>query len=100
LDANTGKVVWRSNKHKGRESIGISSDKELVFTKAMHDTLFAYSTGADAMNLKWALNLNYGYEIGPSPITAHEGIIYVPTDDGRIFAVSRKNREILWIHKI
>lgn len=100
LDAGTGKIVWRSNKHKGREAIGISSDKELVFTKSMHDTLFAYSTSTNSMNLKWALNLGYGYEIGPSPITTNNGVIYVPTDDGRIFAVSRKRRAILWVHKI
>lgn len=100
LDANTGEVIWRSNKHKGREAIGISSDKELAFTKAMHDTLFAYSTYADTVKLKWAIDLNYGYEIGPSAITAKNGIIYVPTDDGRIFAVNRESKEIRWIHKI
>src|SRR5699024_12473838 len=29
LDAQSGTVVWRSKKHKGREAIGISDDKEL-----------------------------------------------------------------------
>lgn len=100
LDAKTGKQIWRSNKHKGRESIGISGNDKLIFTKAMNDSLFAYSARAEKMKLQWAMDLGFGYEISPSPITAKNGIIYVPTDDGRIYAVDQKAKKILWIHKI
>ena len=100
LDAETGKQIWRSNKHKGRESIGVSDDKQLIFTKAMHDSLFAYQTDPDNMSLKWSMDLGFGYEISPSPITTRDGVIYVPTDDGRIFAVDRNSQQTLWVHKI
>lgn len=100
LDANTGEVVWRSNKHKGRESIGITPDKSRIYIKAMNDSLFTFSTRTDSINLAWSLDADFGYEIGPSPITATENVIYIPTDDGRIFAVNRRKKEVQWIHKI
>ncbi|HLR24841.1 MAG TPA: PQQ-binding-like beta-propeller repeat protein, partial [Fodinibius sp.] len=100
LDAKTGKVIWRSNKHKGRESIGISEDKKLIYTKAMNGSLFAYDANANKMELEWAKDIGLGYEIGPSPIVEKGGIIYVPADDGRIFAVAREKQQLLWIHKI
>lgn len=100
LDANTGKVIWRSNKHKGRESIGISSDKRFIYTKAMNDSLFAYSSLTDTMKLEWALDINLGYEIGPSAISERDGTIYIPSDDGFIYAVDRNRRKLLWAHKI
>ena len=100
LNAATGEVIWRSNKHKGRESIGISPDKSQIYVKAMNDSLFTFSTKSDRMNLNWSLDAGIGYEIGPSPITTTENIIYIPTDDGRIFAIDRSARRVLWIHKI
>lgn len=100
LDATSGNIVWRSNKHKGRESIGISSDKKLIYTKAMNDSLFAYTTDVDKMDLAWSADIGMGYEISPSPIVERDGIIYIPSDDGRIFAVDKKDHEVLWIHKI
>lgn len=100
LDANTGKVVWRSNQHKGRESIGTSADQSLIYTKAMNDSLFAYSASADSMKLKWSLDVGFGYEISPSPISEKDGIIYIPADDGSIYAVDRKKRKVKWVHKI
>jgi len=66
----------------------------------MNDSLFAYEAGANEMELAWAKDIGTGYEIGPSPIVEKDAIIYVPTDDGRIFAVARKGQQLLWIHKI
>lgn len=81
--------------HKGRESIGISEDRQIVYTKAMDDSLFVYSATADEMNLEWALDLEFGYEISPSNIDEKDGIIYVPTDDGSLYAVDRDSQELL-----
>jgi outer membrane protein assembly factor BamB/Icc-related predicted phosphoesterase len=100
LDAANGEVIWRSDKHKGRESIGLSEDKTEVYVKAMNDSLFAFSASADSMKLQWALDADFGYEISPSPITEKKGAIYIPTDDGRIIAVDSKKKQVRWIHKI
>ncbi len=100
IDAQTGDQVWRSNKHKGRESIGLSEDKKYVYTKAMDDSVFAYSATADSMMLEWSLDAGFGYEISPSNIDEKDGIIYAPTDEGRLYAIDRDSREVLWIYKI
>lgn len=100
LDAQTGDEVWRSNKHKGRESIGISEDKKFVYTKAMDDSVFAYSATADSMDLEWSLDAGFGYEISPSNIVEKDGVIYVPTDEGVLYAIDKDSQDVLWAHKI
>lgn len=100
LDTQTGEEIWRSNKHKGRESIGISEDKKFVYTKAMDDSVFAYSATADSMDLEWSLNAGFGYEISPSNIVEKDRVVYVPTDDGVLYAIDKDSQDVLWAHKI
>ncbi|GAB3690721.1 PQQ-binding-like beta-propeller repeat protein [Spirosoma flavus] len=100
LDAETGKEIWKTNEHKGFESSGLSEDKSLFYVKCMNDTLWALSTRADQPKPEWYVNCKFGYEISPSPITERNGKIFVPTDDGVVFAVYRPKRQVIWAHKL
>jgi outer membrane protein assembly factor BamB len=97
LDAVTGKEVWRSNSAKGRESIGISSDRLELYSKTMQDSLVVFDLKGEKA---WSLNLKFGYEIGPSPTVEKEGKIYIASDKGVIYVVDREKRQLLWAHKL
>ncbi len=100
FNARTGKVMQRSNHHKGRESIGVSQDGKHVYIKAMQDTLFAYSTSTNSIEPDWFLDVQFGYEISPSPIVEYGNLIFVPTDKGVIYAINKNTRKTEWAHKI
>lgn len=97
LDAATGKEVWRSNYAKGRESIGISTDRKSIYSKAMQDSLVIFDTKGQKL---WSLNLGFGYEIGPSPTVERDGVIYLATDKGVVYAVDQQKRQTVWAHKL
>ncbi|XWW44818.1 PQQ-binding-like beta-propeller repeat protein [Fibrella sp. USSR17] len=100
LDAKTGQKIWDSNQHKGFESSGLSADGSLLYVKCMNDTLWALSTRSATLQPEWFVNCKYGYEISPSPVTERDGLIFVPTDDGVIYAVDRQKRQVAWAHKL
>lgn len=101
LNASTGQVIWRK-KWPGvrvRESMGLTEDGALVLVKTMEGSVYGVSTLADSMELTWRAKIGLGYEICPTPIIAAAGIIYVPTQSGKVVAISRKTGETLWEHK-
>ncbi|GAB4012140.1 PQQ-binding-like beta-propeller repeat protein [Spirosoma migulaei] len=100
LDATNGREIWKTNQHKGFEASGLSEDGSLVYVKCMTDTLWALSTRSDSPQPAWFVNCNYGYEISPSPIIERDGIIFIPTDDGVLYAVDRQTRRVNWAHKL
>jgi len=97
LDALTGKEIWRSNYAKGRESLGISEDRGVIYIKAMQDSLVAFNTNLQKL---WSLNLGFGYEIGPTPTVERDGVIYLSTDKGVIYGVDAKKHQLVWAHKL
>ncbi len=112
IDAKTGGQLWRAR--GGRESVGLSPQKDVYYIKSMLDTVFAYSTTETVKNAqgkivpktKWAVNAGFGYEIAPTPITSiaaegkdGEGLLFVPTDKGNIVALNCKDGSIAWKHK-
>ena len=110
LDAKTGKQLWRAR--GGRESVGLSPDKNHYYIKTMMDTVFAYSTadlaavGASTPEILWSSNAGFGYEIAPTPITSiagegkdGTGLLFVPTDKGNIIALNCKDGSIAWKHR-
>lgn len=99
FNVETGEVLQRANHHKGRESIGVSQDGEFIYIKAMQDTLFAYSTSTNSIEPAWFVNVEFGYDISPTPITEYGNLIFVPTDKGLIYAVNRNTRQVAWAHK-
>ncbi len=100
FDAKTGQVLQHANHHKGRESIGVSQDGKYVYVKAMTDTLFVYNTAKNSVEPEWRLDVQFGYEIGPSPMVEFDNLIFIPSDKGDIYAVNRKERMVEWVHKM
>ncbi|MGF7218371.1 outer membrane protein assembly factor BamB/Icc-related predicted phosphoesterase [Spirosoma lacussanchae] len=100
LDAETGREVWKSSEHKGFESSGLSGDGSLVFIKCMTDTLWAISARSETPKPAWFVNCGYGYEISPSPVTVRNGMAFIPTDDGVLYAVDERTQQLAWAHKL
>ena len=117
LDAKTGEQLWRAR--GGRESIGLSPDRDAYYIKTMKDTLFAYSTLETVPEVKngvatgkllpkmiWAVSAEYGYEIAPTPVTSiagegkeGAGLLFIPTDKGDIIALNCIDGSIAWKHR-
>ena len=117
LDAKTGEQLWRAR--GGRESIGLSPDRNIYYIKTMKDTVFAYSTLETVPEVKggvetgkvlpkmiWAVNAEYGYEIAPTPVTSiagegkdGAGLLFIPTDKGDIIALNCIDGSIAWKHR-
>ena len=100
LDAATGQEVWKSNVHKGFESIGVSEDKAHIYIKCLKDSVVALSTRSPQLQLDWFVNCKYGAEISPSPITELDGVVFVPTDDGVIYGIDKATRQVLFARKL
>lgn len=99
LDAATGQVIWRSPGNFGRESLGLSPDGSTLYVKAMQDTVSALSTHGP-LEVRWRTHTGYGYDIAPSPMQEKEGILYIPTDKGLVYALRLSDRQIFWVHKV
>jgi len=121
IDAKTGKELWSAR--GGRESIGLSPDGSTVYIKTMQDTVLAFSTKeytpaaaqtasptptansaaaptpAGKPVLLWASHTGYGYEIGPSPITTADDLVFVPTDKGNIFVLNAADGTVAWTYR-
>ncbi len=100
LDAVTGEEVWRSNQHIGRESIGISADKKLVYIKDMNDSLHAFNSQSDQSVRSWSVDCGFGYEISPSPIVEFNQLVLVPTHAGTVYAVDKNQKKVVWAYKM
>ncbi len=99
LDLATGKEVWRSNKHQVRESMGVSKDGEIIFSKLMNDTIIAVSTLADDMKTLWAADAGFGYDHNPCPIVTTGETLFAATRNGVVMAIETDTGELLWKHK-
>ena len=101
LNAETGEEIWDSAKYSCRESIGISSDGEQVYIKNMNEGhVMAFDTRATNQTVVWDCDAKLGYEIGPSPITENDKLIFVPTCNGQIVAISKATQEVVWKYKL
>jgi len=102
LDALSGNVLWRSDLegNKVRESMGVSSDHSMIYAKTMDGNIIGVSTSGAEGTIVWRADLNTGYDIAPGVIVESEGIVYIPTDRGFIYAADRKTGKQLWAHRI
>jgi len=94
IDARTGKTVWETE--GGRESIGLSEDGQQVYVKTMFDSLYAFHTVPDKAISKWRVAGGFGYEIGPSPITSQDGLVFVPSAKGVLYAYDKDDGSARW----
>lgn len=105
LDAKSGAQLWRAR--GGRESVGLSPDKNTYYVKTMLDTVFAYSTKEIMLpKMLWASDVDFGYEIAPTPTTSiagegkdSAGLLFIATDKGNIIALNCKDGSVAWRHK-
>jgi len=88
------KTVWEAS--GGRESMGLSQDGKQVYVKTMFDSLFAFQTEPREAVARWRVAGGFDYEIGPSPVTEQDGMVFVPTSQGYLFTYSAENGDPLW----
>lgn len=101
LDAKTGAEIWDSGTFTCRESIGISNDGEHVYIKNMTEGhVMAFETAASEQKTVWDCPAELDYEIGPSPITEADDLIFVPTSLGEIVAIGKKTHKVEWRIKL
>jgi len=100
VDINTGKTIWRTNKHIVRETVGLSANSDLIIARCMRDTVFAVSAGFQKYEERWISDAGYGYDIAPSMPMESEGTLYFGTKNGLIVAMDSKTGTVLWKYKL
>lgn len=102
LDLKTGKVIWREKKDdiRVRESMGLSTNKKMVYAKTMDGELIGVSVVADSMDIIWKSSLRLPYELTPSAIYSDRGVVFVPSSSGLLSAVDASSGVVLWQYKI
>jgi outer membrane protein assembly factor BamB/predicted phosphohydrolase len=103
IDEATGKTLWRYNdpQHRVRESIGVSQDGNTVYAKTMDGSLIAIDATVPERKIRWiSQGENMGYELAPTPVVEHNGIVLAPTDKGLIYAYNATNGAFLWKYRI
>lgn len=127
IDAASGKQLFYVS--GGREAIGLSEDGQTVYGKTMYHKSYAFpasvcvspqeassspallSPSAAAFKLsvegelpksalKWEVENGMGYEISPTPVVEHQGVVYFPSDKGNLVALSAEDGSYLWAHKL
>lgn len=102
LQADNGTLIWRKKmeEYRVRESIGLSSDRSLVYAKTMDGQLIGISTTAQDMEVEWKSSLQLPYELAPTAIIENNETIFVPSNSGLLSAVNRQSGKVVWQHKI
>jgi outer membrane protein assembly factor BamB/predicted phosphodiesterase len=100
IDAETGETLYRKEGMVLRESIGLGNRSTTVFGRAMRDTIWAVSATASEYKVQWKSGLGYGFDINPSPLIEEDGILYIPAQDGLLYALDSKSGEHLWTHRV
>ena len=97
LDAATGRVVWDSDAYSCRESIGLSQDGQWVYIKTMKEgNLCVFRTDTTAQVLVWQTSTGAGYEIAPTPILEHDGLVFMGTTRGILYAIDKHSQDVAW----
>lgn len=99
IDIETGNTVWRTFQSMVRETIGLSEDKERIYSKTMNDSIVCYSTKSNQPHKLWASNVGFGYEHAPSMQVEKNGVVFGSTKEGLIFALEAATGKVLWKHK-
>ena len=99
IDIETGNTVWRTFQSMVRETIGLSEDKERIYSKTMNDSIVCYSTKGEQPHKLWASNVGFGYEHAPSMQVEKNGVVFGSTKEGLIFALEATTGKVLWKHK-
>jgi outer membrane protein assembly factor BamB/predicted phosphodiesterase len=99
IDLKTGMEVWRTAKHKVRESMGISPDGAEVFAKLMNDSIVSVSATGRSLKTLWAIDAGIQYDHNPCPLIASENLVVGATKNGLVTVIDRRTRSVAWMHK-
>lgn len=100
IDLKTGETVWRTFQSTVRETIGLSADKERVYSKTMNDSIVCFATKGDKPHQLWITDVGFGYEHAPSMQVEKDGVVFGSTKGGLIFALEALTGKVLWKHKV
>lgn len=100
ISLETGETVWRTFRSQVRETIGLSADKNRIYSKTMNDSVVCYSAQGNTPQEIWATNVGFGYEHAPSMQMEKEGVVFSSTKEGLIFALEASTGKVLWKHKV
>jgi len=100
IDLDNGNTLWRSCQDKVRESIGMSTDRTLVFARCMWDTVFAIEADQREFEYEWKQSMEYGFDIDPSFPIEKEGVIFFGTGHGEVYALKAQTGQLIWKHRI
>ena len=99
IDAGTGTQIWRTGSFQARETIGLSEDGERVYLRTMNDSLVALSASSSTVQVQWATDAQFGYDINSAALVEKEGIIFYGTKNGLLLAANGKTGEIRWKYR-
>jgi outer membrane protein assembly factor BamB/Icc-related predicted phosphoesterase len=100
IDIETGRTVWRTFQSMVRETIGLSADKERIYSKTMQDSVVCYATKGDTPREIWASDVGFGYEHAPSMPLEKDGRVFGSTKEGLVFALDALTGRVIWKHKV
>lgn len=100
INIHSGETVWRTFQSMVRETIGLSEDRERVYSKTMNDSIVCFSTQGNEPRQLWASNVGFGYEHAPSMPVEKDGVVFGSTKGGLIFALNALNGIVLWKYKV
>ncbi len=98
VNLSDGTTAWRTKEHKVRETIGLSEDNKIVFSRCMNDSVLAVA--ADDNRLLWKVDAKFGYDHNPSMLIERNGEIVFATKNGEINCLRSSDGALLWKHKI
>ncbi len=99
IEILTGKTLWRNNQWKFRETVGISTNGNLVYGRSMTDSVIAFESKRSFPSVAWAGDFGYGYDIAPSMPVEKEGTLFWGTKNGLIFAADASTGALFWKYK-
>lgn len=100
INLETGETIYRTFRSAVRETIGLSEDKERIYSKTMNDSIVCFSAITDRPEQIWISNVGFGYEHAPSMPVEKDGVVFGSTKNGLMFGLKAETGEVLWKHKV
>jgi outer membrane protein assembly factor BamB/predicted phosphohydrolase len=100
IDVTSGATVWRSNRYQVRETVGLAENASRVYARCMIDTVIAFSPSSPKLDVLWARDCGYGYDIDPSMPIEKDGDLFFATKNGFVVALDAASGDLLWKHRM
>ncbi len=99
IDKKSGRTIWRTNEFKVRETLGISNDKKVIFSRTLDERVIALSATDTFSKVLWNRQIPFGYDHAPSMLVENDNTVIFGTKNGLINGINSKNGELLWQYK-